>query len=66
MTHPVRRPAVDTGLCNLCGGCVDLLPSVFILNDLGYVQVEDLPVYPEAQVDEVIALCPEDAISWEE
>lgn len=62
----MRRPEIDLSACNDCGSCIEVSPTVFSFNDLGFVQVADLESYPEAEVDEAIALCPEDCISWEE
>jgi ferredoxin len=42
------------------------LPGGVRENDAGYIQVNELDVYPEAEVDEAIKYCPEDCISWEE
>jgi ferredoxin len=60
----MRRPEIDLGACNGCGTCIEVSPDVFRFNDLGFVQVADLDAYPEAEVDEAIALCPEDCIYW--
>lgn len=62
----MRLPAVDLSLCNQCGGCISVAPDVFSFNDIGFLQVNELDDYPEAEVDEAIAICPEDAIYWEE
>jgi ferredoxin len=66
MNACTKRPEVDIGDCNHCGGCVSVCPAVFRLNDLGYIEVADLECYPEKEVDEAIADCPEDCIFWEE
>lgn len=63
--RPVKTPVVDIGACTLCEGCIELCPQVFSLNDAGYVQVADLPVYPEKDVEEAIKYCPVDCIAWE-
>jgi len=65
---PMKRiPAVDTSCCNLCGGCLELCPQVFRLNQNGgYVEVLDLDDYPEEEVDDAINNCPQDCITWEE
>lgn len=60
----MKYPVVELGDCVLCGICEELCPSVFHISDLGYVQVNDLTVYPEAEVDEAIKNCPKDCISW--
>jgi len=63
----VKIPVIDQGTCNLCGGCLDVCPDVFILNDeLGIIEIKDMLVYPEDTIDETIAICPEDSISWED
>lgn len=42
-----------------------MAPSVFVLNDAGYIEVADLDAYPADEVDDAIKYCPEDCISWE-
>ncbi len=61
----MKTPVVELSDCNLCGGCIDVSPSVFRMNDLGFIEVIDLPSYPEEEVDDAIKYCPEDCISWE-
>ena len=39
---------------------------VFRLNEAGYVEVAELPCYPESDIEEAIKNCPEDCISWTE
>ena len=53
------------GPCTLCEGCIEMAPSVFILNHAGYIEVADLDVYPEEAVNDAIKYCPEDCIAWE-
>jgi len=60
----MKVPDIDLALCSVCGGCLDLCPLVFSLNAAGYVEVADLPEYPEAEVDEAIKNCPAACISW--
>ncbi|MGD9210671.1 MAG: ferredoxin [Desulfobacteraceae bacterium] len=63
----MKKPVVDIGLCSLCMGCVEVCPDIFSLNDqTGYIEVADVPSYPEEKVNEAIKYCPEDCISWEE
>ena len=63
----MRHPVVDIGVCNLCGGCIEVCPEVFILNEnTGFVEVVDRESYPEDDVDESIKNCPLDCINWEE
>ena len=61
-----KYPVVELSDCILCGICEELSPSVFHVSDLGYVQVSELTVYPEAEVDDAIKHCPADCIAWEE
>jgi len=61
-----RIPVVDIGQCSLCGGCIEVCPTVFRLNEAGYVEVAELAFYPNSEVEEAIKYCPEDCISWEE
>ena len=62
----MKEPEVDIGACSLCMGCVEICPEVFRYNDAGYIEVIDLPGYPEREVDEAIKYCPEDCIRWQE
>lgn len=63
----MKRPVVDIGLCTLCMGCVEVCPEVFsFIDQTGYIQVADLPAYPQKEVDEAIKYCPEDCICWED
>lgn len=62
----MKQPAVDIGACTLCEGCIEMCPSVFSINHMGYIEVAELTVYPVSLVDEAIKYCPEDCISWEE
>jgi ferredoxin len=62
----MQVPYVDIGACTMCMGCVELVPEVFQANDMGYISVLPMDVYPQAAVDEAIKYCPEDAIIWEE
>ncbi|HDI61313.1 MAG TPA: ferredoxin [Desulfobacteraceae bacterium] len=62
----VRQPVVNLGACSLCEGCIAVCPSVFRLNDTGFIEVMDLDDYPRDEVDEAIKNCPEDCIEWEE
>jgi ferredoxin len=61
-----RRPVVELGDCSRCEGCIAVCPSVFRMNDAGFIDVTDLEEYPLAEVDEAIKNCPEDCIEWEE
>lgn len=62
----MKIPVVDIGACTLCEACIEVCPSVFFLNNMGYIEVAVLSEYPESEVDEAIKYCPEDCIFWEE
>ncbi|MEJ2096081.1 MAG: ferredoxin [Deltaproteobacteria bacterium] len=61
----MKKPVVDIGGCSRCEGCIQVCPSVFYMNDMGYIDVAELADYPEAEVDEAIKYCPEDCICWD-
>ena len=65
MDEMSRTPEVDIGPCSLCGGCIEVCPMVFRLNDTGFIEVSELLRYPETDVEEAIKNCPEGCISWE-
>ena len=66
MDKTCKVPVVDIGQCSLCGGCIEVCPTVFRLNEAGYVEVAELKCYPDSEVEEAIKYCPEDCISCEE
>lgn len=60
----MRRPEIELSLCVLCEVCESACPSVFRLNSAGYMEVIDLPVYPEEAVSDAVRNCPAHCISW--
>ena len=61
------RIIIDPELCNGHGRCVELMPSVFAFDADGFGTVRDDAATPERdELDRVIALCPELAISVED
>lgn len=62
----MKTPTIDLSLCTLCELCTEVAPSVFKLNQAGYIEVANLPEYPEEEVNEVIRNCPGDCVSWTE
>lgn len=60
----MKRPDIDLGACSLCMGCVEICAAVFRYNDAGYIEIIDLPDYPEEEVNDIIMLCPENCIEW--
>lgn len=62
-----RRPVVDLGACTGCESCLVVAPEVFSWQPAGgYLEVAELPAYPEAAVDEAIRLCPARCLAWED
>jgi ferredoxin len=61
----MKTPIIELGDCILCGICIEVAPSVFKLSSAGYIEVSDLPVYPDTEVDEAIKNCPSDCIAWD-
>ena len=62
----MKTPTVELSDCITCGICVELCPEVFRMNDAGYINVSDLPDYPENEVNDAIKYCPVDCIYWDE
>jgi len=62
----MKIPVVDLSRCSLCGACIEVCPSVFRLNDVGYIEITERISYPKVEVDEAIKYCPEDCIYWED
>ncbi len=60
----MKVPEIDLSECILCEVCREESPSVFKLNDAGYIEVSDLEVYPQDEVDDAIENCPSSCISW--
>ncbi len=60
----MKIPIVELGDCIVCGVCVESAPSVFRISDMGYVEIEELPSYPETDVNEAIKNCPSNCIYW--
>lgn len=62
-----RTPVIDLSRCTGCESCISICPDVFRINgEMGYLEVADLPEYPEDKVEEAMSLCPADCIEWEE
>ena len=62
----MKRPTVELSDCILCELCISVAPSVFRMNEAGYIEVIDMEAYPEDDVDEAIKNCPKDCIFWED
>ena len=62
-----KRLVIDLSDCNDCESCLELCPEVFKRNEeTGYIEVIDLSNYPEDKIQEVMSMCPDDCITWEE
>jgi ferredoxin len=62
----MKRPVVELSECTLCEACLGMCPRVFRVNSAGYVEVADLPEFPEEEVNEAIKYCPAHCIAWSE
>ena len=60
----MKSPVVELSDCIKCEICIEVSPSVFRMNDAGFIEVIDLAQYPEQGVDEAIKNCPANCISW--
>lgn len=60
----VRYPDVNE-TCIGCSACVAISEEVFELDDDGKSVVKSCPNYEWLEVDDAIAACPVDAISWQ-
>ena len=62
-----KGPVIDFGKCTKCESCLEICPDIFKKNmETGYIEVVDLPEYPEKDIQEAISICPADCITWEE
>ena len=53
--------------CIACESCIELVPSVFTLNeDIGKAEVSNPKGASEDEIQEAIDTCPTEAISWED
>ena len=62
----MKKPVVELSDCTACGACIEACPSVFMMNEAGFIDVIELDQYPRDEVDDAIMYCPEDCIYWEE
>ena len=62
----MKSPIVELSDCITCGVCVEICPDVFRMTGTGYIDVIELPSYPESDVNDAIKYCPVDCIYWEE
>jgi ferredoxin len=62
----MKVPVVELSECILCEVCRAVCPSVFQMNDSGFIQVAPMDSYPEEDVNEAIKNCPAKCIQWED
>jgi len=61
-----KIPVIDRSECTDCESCLSLLPDIFKRNpNTGCIEVAELPEYPEAEIEQVMSMCPGDCISWQ-
>lgn len=60
----LRKPHVNS-TCIGCAACTAISGDVFVLNDAGLSCVQNLSSYEGKDVDDSIAACPVNAISWQ-
>lgn len=62
----MKRPIIELSDCIRCEVCVAVSSTVFKLNDAGFIEVRELPSYPQNEVDEAIKNCPANCIFWDQ
>jgi len=66
MQERVKVPAVHSSLCIGCGLCTEIAPNTFKLNRDDLAEVYNPKGNGENIIQEAIASCPTEAISWKE
>lgn len=61
-----KAPVLDLNECTNCLACIELCPDVFRENPAGYIEVIEAGEYEEDEINQAIAICPADCISWSE
>lgn len=62
-----KVPVIDLSECTECESCIELCPARFQRNtETGQIEVRETGEYPEGEIEEAMAMCPADCISWEE
>jgi len=63
-----KAPFLDRSAgCTDCESCIELCPQIFKRNkETGCIELSELADYPEDAIQEAIAVCPGDCITWQE
>lgn len=61
----IRKPHVNS-TCIGCSACIAISGNVFEFNNDGLSCVVSLPSYENQDIDDSIAACPVNAISWQD
>ncbi len=56
--------AIDKEACISCQLCVDVLPTVFRMDDAGLAEIIDSSGACEEKIQEITVACPAACISW--
>jgi ferredoxin len=57
---------IELSECILCEVCTEVCPSVFRLNEAGFIEIFDVGEADKPAVAEAIKYCPTDCIHWDE
>jgi ferredoxin len=57
---------IELSDCIFCEICTEMCPSVFRLNEAGFIEICDVTEGDVAAVQEAIKYCPTDCIYWDE
>lgn len=61
-----KVPYVDKDECTSCNVCVDMVPSVFQMDEENKAEVHDPNGASEAEIQDAMDSCPVSCIHWKE